>query len=230
MKVRLTENELVSLISKILKEEKSLIVEGTGTFADPYTDDDIQPDVDTVVDDIDGYVNQSNVNSIFTILSKYKNKVALDDTDIDNPKKVSALKRFADLYQDDEGVSLESDLNGIGTNTFSNAATKQLKQSVQILKNGIAQVVTDPAAAAANPAANASELKSCASKEAGFVGLNGWWRIVPFGNGEMRGFDDGRTNAGGNVFFVPQGAATQSHVAMAKCNNGVLEVGAWTKV
>lgn len=225
MKVRLTENELISLIGRILKEEKFLLKEGAGTFDNPYSDDDIQPDVDTVVDDLDGYVNESNVNSIFNILTKYKNKVAIDDTNPDQPVKVSALKRFADLYAMDEGgTTLISDLNSIGTSTFSNSATKTLSQVKAILNSGVAQAVQAPVV-------NSSELKSCASKETGFIqGATDWWRIVPFGNGEIRGFNDGRVSGKGNVFYVPKGKDKETHATTGKCVSGVLDIAAWVKI
>lgn len=229
MKVRLTETELVSLIKKIMTEQKSLLNEGDGSEQNPYTDADLTGFVDTIVDDLDGFVDGDNLKSIYDILVSLRTKFAINDDDPTKPVTVSAIKRLSDLYTlDESGDTLLGDLTSVGTKTLSVASTKLKTQCIALLNAGLAEVV--PQTPATPPAQGATELKSCASKEAGFIDKGTWWIIKPFGQGELRGFHDGHKNGNGNLFFVPNGSSSHTHVANGSCVSGVLDIGTWSAV
>lgn len=101
----------------------------------PLTDSELQRDVDVLVDDLDGIVTKDNLNSIFSIVSKLKNRLAADDTDPENPVNVNALKRAADLYSTDEGGdSIISDVQSVGETTLGTEAVKTKQQILALLK------------------------------------------------------------------------------------------------
>jgi hypothetical protein len=126
-KIRLTESQLINLIKKSLVETKSLIKEGTGTAQDPFTDTDLMDDVERVVDLMDGtagftgklagivtggagWTSESDLNEIKKILEKYKGKYCkVSDEAVVRP----CLKRFMEMYEDDEGDSLYDDLKSL---------------------------------------------------------------------------------------------------------------------
>jgi hypothetical protein len=91
----------------------------------------LQVDVDTLVEDLDGYVDESNLQSILTILNKYSGKTALRD---DDKTSCDALGRLTLLYSRDEsGDTLSGDIDKIGTATFSPAAQKSLSNIKNII-------------------------------------------------------------------------------------------------
>ena len=229
MKVRLTETELVSLIKKIMTEQKSLLTEGDGTAEKPFTDVDLTPVVNYLVNVLDLPVFDKDMTDIFDTINPLRNKIALNDDDPNNPVKVSAISRLSQLYTIDEtGDILLTDIENISTWKLTNTGVKKKTQTIAVLKAGLAETV--PTTPATPPAQGATELKSCASKESGFIDKGDWWIIKPFGQGELRGFSDGRQGkeGNGNLFYVPAGATTHSHVANGSCKSGVLDVGAWS--
>jgi len=82
----------------------------------------IYDDVDEVVDDLDGYVNQSNVLNIYKILRKYatdSNGNTIQKYVAYNNKVYDAAQFFAWAYSIDEtGNTLNGDIQSIGTKTF----------------------------------------------------------------------------------------------------------------
>lgn len=103
-------------------------------------DEDFTADVDTLVDDLDGYVGDANINSINTIITKYKDKNAIDDTDPNNIKVVSSMKRLSDLYSlDENGDSFVGDLEKVGTSMLSGIAAKTKTQILNVIKPEIAR-------------------------------------------------------------------------------------------
>jgi hypothetical protein len=95
------------------------------------TDEVLQKDVDTLVDDLDGYVAETNLKSILAILTKYVGKSAVKD---DDTTPCDALGRLTLLYKRDEsGNTLTSDVDSIGSTTFSPAAQKDLSNIKKML-------------------------------------------------------------------------------------------------
>ena len=82
----------------------------------------IYDDVDEVVDDLDGYVNQSNVLNVYKILRKYatdSNGNLIQKYVAYNNKVYDAAQFFAWAYSIDEtGDTLNDDIQSIGTKTF----------------------------------------------------------------------------------------------------------------
>lgn len=133
--IKLTESDLRRIVKKVIKEQKSFVSEGDGSRTSPFLDQEIQPDVDIIVDDLDGWVDGSNLESIFNIVMKYNNKFASDYTNPNNPVMVPALKRLIDLYSMDEnGDNLIDDLQEVGTTTLPNASITKKQQVINLLK------------------------------------------------------------------------------------------------
>lgn len=136
-KIRLSESELINLI------KKSLINEGTGTAQDPFTDTDLSDDVERVVDLMDGtagftgklagivtggagWTSESDLNEVKKILEKYKGKYCkVADEAVVRP----CLKRFMELYEDDEGDSLYDDLKGLYQSRYGSSG-KETRRTI----------------------------------------------------------------------------------------------------
>jgi len=74
----------------------------------PIVDSVLQNDVDTLVDDLDGWVGPNNIKSIDSILRKYANSTAYAD---DDKTVIPAISRIFTLYRRDEsGDELVKDL------------------------------------------------------------------------------------------------------------------------
>lgn len=138
---RLLKNNLVENVIGSYNQKK-LIMEGNGTINSPFTDAQIQVDVDTVVDDIDGWTQEYNVRSVLAILKKYygtngQDKVGMDDSNPTQTVKVPACRRFLYLYKLDEGTDLLTDLNDerAQVTTFSNEGIKNLDKCIWYVKN-----------------------------------------------------------------------------------------------
>jgi hypothetical protein len=97
-----------------------------------YPDSALQPDVDTIVDDLDGLVTGSNIKSIIAILKKYAGKAGLRD---DDRTQCDAVGRLMLLYKRDEnGDTLSGDIDSIGTLTLSADDQKQLGNLKALVK------------------------------------------------------------------------------------------------
>ena len=104
-----------------------------------YNDSDMKSDVDTLVDDLDGIVTVSNLQSILTIIQKYENGESVDDTDLDNPIPVNSVKRLMALYSEDEsGDTLDGDVESVGTGSLA-GGEKIKKQILNKLRKYIAE-------------------------------------------------------------------------------------------
>jgi len=106
----------------------------TGTVTNPinYTDVQLQADVDTLVDELDGIVNIKNLQTIKTMLTKYIGHFGLGD---DDTTKVSAIGRILTLYKRDEsGDTLPGDIADVGTSTLAPEAEKLKSQLATLLK------------------------------------------------------------------------------------------------
>jgi len=80
-----------------------------------------------VVDALDGWVDEEDLTYVLTIIRTLEGKCHLDDVQ-DPPILVPAMKRFLELYSEDEGGSnLISDIEGVGTRTLP-AGSEKLKQ------------------------------------------------------------------------------------------------------
>ena len=146
-KIRLTESQLINLIKKSLVETKSLIKEGTGTGQDPFSDVDLGDDVERVVDLMDGtagftgklagivtggagWTSEADLKEVKTILEKYKGKYCkVSDEAVVRP----CLKRFMELYEDDEGDSLYDDLKGLYQSRYGSSGKENRRICMQML-------------------------------------------------------------------------------------------------
>ena len=100
--------------------------------AKTYTDEELKPTVDILVDDLDGIVTIANLNSIKTNLTKYVGQFGLAD---DDTTKVTAIGRILTLYKRDEsGDTLTGDITSVGTATLGVDAEKLKTQLATLLK------------------------------------------------------------------------------------------------
>lgn len=100
--------------------------------AKTYTDEELKPTVDILVDDLDGIVTIANLNSIKTNLTKYVGQFGLAD---DDTTKVTAIGRILTLYKRDEsGDTLTGDIASVGTATLGVDAEKLKTQLATLLK------------------------------------------------------------------------------------------------
>lgn len=100
--------------------------------AKTYTDEDLKPTVDILVDDLDGIVTIANLNSIKTNLTKFVGQFGLAD---DDTTKVTAIGRILTLYKRDEsGDTLTGDITSVGVATLGGDAVKLKNQLADLLK------------------------------------------------------------------------------------------------
>lgn len=100
--------------------------------AKTYTDEELKPTVDILVDDLDGIVTIANLKSIKEILTKYVGQFGLAD---DDTTKVTAIGRILTLYKRDEsGDTLTGDIASVGTATLGVEAEKLKNQLATLLK------------------------------------------------------------------------------------------------
>jgi len=243
-KIRLTESELISLIKRSLVSEQTT-PQGTGTFDKPYNDSQLTKDVDTLVEDLDGWVDGGNVNSMLTIIQKYVGKVAWDDTDPSAPEKVSACFRISQLYSIDEsGDSLTDDLDSVTTRTVGNDGVKKLGQLKLILSRCIAETVAAPAQPQAGlqnqqTPATQSNTFSCVESESTFKAYGtapNQYAEVQWQGGTLQFYLDGRdlgdgAPVGDNILYQK---GTKKWTTKGACSEGGpgkqrgLVLGTWT--
>ena len=127
-----------SMISKLAGSEvktaevKTTEVKSTGAETPIIQDSDIQKDVDTLVDDLDGVVDSDNLNSILEIIKKYVDKRALGD---DDKTVVEAIPRLMLLYKrDEDGNTLYDDIESVGLKTLPSSAAKTKKNIINLVK------------------------------------------------------------------------------------------------
>jgi hypothetical protein len=124
------------------KNKKNLLTEGDGSWGNPYTDDDMYEDVEDVVNDVDGWTTETNIESIYKIFKKYygvdgKNKWAIDDTNLNREVKKNACRRFIELYEIDEDETFLQDIQSEKewTATIDLKYVKMLNQIIQMINN-----------------------------------------------------------------------------------------------
>ena len=69
----------------ITENNKKLITEATGAYNSPLTDEDLESDVDSLVTELDGWVDDDNIENVYDIIKKYLTLFALNDDILDTP-------------------------------------------------------------------------------------------------------------------------------------------------
>lgn len=92
-----------------------------------------------VVDALDGWVDEDDLLYTFMVIKSLDNKFYYDDT-LEVPEYISATQAFMDLYQEDEGSDLISDIDGVGTKTLQTGSEKLKKRIIATINRQIAQV------------------------------------------------------------------------------------------
>ena len=90
------------------------------------TDEQMDSYVDDAVDDLDGYVAEYNLKSLYDILNKLKGKTYQGQ---------DAIKKFLDFYKQDEGVDFVTDVKSVGVANLSVMA-KNMKPQIIALASG----------------------------------------------------------------------------------------------
>lgn len=89
-----------------------------------------------VVDALDGVVTTNELKLILKTLEGLKGKSYKDDTQ-DPPVMISAIKKFTELYKEDEsGDELISDVDSVGTMTLETGAEDIKKKIINLIKSG----------------------------------------------------------------------------------------------
>lgn len=216
-KIRLTESQLVSLIKRALNEETTTLM----------TVDEVAAIAKSIQSQMTGDVNSSVLSTIRGEIAKVDGKL-MDDGSCAIEK---ALQYYTHYAKNDFWGNSGSKKELIGDIQESGESSEPQfgdNQTLTVKKINDAKAKCATLKTQQNASQSPTELKSCASKETGFIDKGDWWIIKPFGNGELRGYSDGRKNGNGNLFFVPAGGSTNSHVANGSCVNGVLDIGAWS--
>lgn len=118
------------------QNQVSLTVAGTeaSPAGNPYPDSDLQPDVSDLVRMLDPLnpVYGAELDKMIEIIKKYKGKLGLRD---DDSTSCDALGRLMLLYKRDEnGDTISSDIDSIGTTTLNPEAQKQLGNLKALVK------------------------------------------------------------------------------------------------
>ena len=96
-----------------------------------------------VVDALDGFVDEKDLAYVLSVIQGLKGKTYLDDT-IEPPVIVPAIKRFLELYSEDEGGDdLIQDIQSIGTRTLP-VGTEKTKTKIANLINQLSTEQVKP--------------------------------------------------------------------------------------
>ena len=120
------ESIIMSLTRLVLSEQANEISDET---MDTYVDD--------AVDDLDGYVAEYNLQSLFDILTALKGKTNNGE---------DATKKFLEYYKEDEDADFVSDVQSVGVRNLSVKAKNMKTQIIALANNTSAQPVTPPVA------------------------------------------------------------------------------------
>jgi hypothetical protein len=120
--VKIAESKIMSLTRLVLNEQANEISDET---MDTYVDD--------AVDDLDGYVAEYNLQSLFDILTALKGKTNNGE---------DAIKKFLQYYKEDEGVDFVSDVQSVGVANLSVKAKNMKPQIIALANNTSTQPVT----------------------------------------------------------------------------------------
>lgn len=92
-----------------------------------------------VVDALDGIVDESDLAFVLQTIKSLANKCYYDEIE---GKNISATQAFLDLYQEDEGEDLKSDVESVGTQTLKTGSEKIKKMIIKLIDTQIAQGCT----------------------------------------------------------------------------------------
>jgi hypothetical protein len=120
--VKIAESKIMSLTRLVLNEQANEISDET---MDTYVDD--------AVDDLDGYVAEYNLQSLFDILTALKGKTNNGE---------DAIKKFLEYYKEDEDADFVSDVQGVGVRNLSVKAKNMKTQIIALANNTSTQPVT----------------------------------------------------------------------------------------
>lgn len=87
-----------------------------------------------VVDALDGWVDEEDLGYILAVIASLNGKCYLDDT-ATPPTKVPAINRFLELYQEDEGEDLVSEIQGVGTKTLRTGTEKIKTKIINLIES-----------------------------------------------------------------------------------------------
>ena len=125
----------------ITENNKKLITEASGAYNSPLTDEDLESDVDSLVTELDGWVDDDNIENVYDIIKKYLTLFALNDDILDTPTIEPAIKRIVYLYNlEENGGNLVKEINNVGTTSLDNASIKKKGQIGQMITKGLALV------------------------------------------------------------------------------------------
>jgi hypothetical protein len=242
--IRLTESELISVIKKVLKEEKTLLNEGVydnvkkiydscATEKRPATLK--RPDLEKIAGDI-----FDAIDGVGTTLNKLKTAITASQSMV-NFCAVSKL--YNTLYGEDLLEAIDGDVN-----LDSEWRTYVYLPLYSIQQN---QIEYDAAEKTTNTQTQTQTVQNvtvtgplgCAKNEKGYqvrggTGNNQWFSF-PYGSGEIRGYvsgnkmygKDGKTLQDANLQYIVNGVATKQ--AKATCfdgDDGEMTVGTWVDV
>ena len=122
----------------LTENNKKLITEGTGAYDNALTDDDLRPDVDTLISEISGWVDDDNITEIYGLIKKYSTLFAINDDTLDVAIIEPAIKRITTLYSLDENANLRTKIQGIGDKTLSVPAMQMKNKTLQYYDKGLA--------------------------------------------------------------------------------------------
>lgn len=92
-----------------------------------------------VVDALDGFVDTADLTYVLGTIKSLDNKFYYDDT-LEVPQYTAATQAFLDLYEEDEGSDLISDVESVGTMTLKTGSEKLKKRIIATIKRQVAQV------------------------------------------------------------------------------------------
>ena len=124
----------------ITENNKKLITEGTGAYDNPLTDDDLRPDVDILVDELDSMFTSGYVTIVHDLIKKYSTLFAINDDTVDNPIIEPAITRITYLYKlDENGDSIREDIMDTGDDwSLSTELIQKKKKTLQYYDKGLA--------------------------------------------------------------------------------------------
>ena len=89
-----------------------------------------------IVDALDGFVDSKDLTYVLTVIKGLDGKCYYDDVE---GKSISATERLIQLYQEDEGEDLKTEVNGVGTRTLPTGTDKIKQQIAKTIDSQIAK-------------------------------------------------------------------------------------------
>jgi len=91
-----------------------------------------------VVDALDGWVDEKDLAYVLNVLNALKGK-CYSDPAVNPPALIPAMKRFVELYKEDEGEDLSADVTSVGTKTLPTGSDKLKQQILNVITTYSAQ-------------------------------------------------------------------------------------------